>query len=160
MRSRFPRASIYFSVDSDSHTVYLPDPAALTRLALRKSLRKPMAKLGKRQLPNAPGRQGKIPATAVWISFTQDPSRSARAWTVKGRDPTSLPFDSRETETHRGVTCQRSRREGSRNPRLQTPRPGSPPLSPPSPFRHSGTAPRLGSWVNPGRTALGANRGH
>lgn len=69
---------------------------------------------------------------AVWISFTQAPSRPAHAWTVKERkDPTSLPFDSRETETQRGVTCQRSSRGGSRNPRLQTPRPGSPPLSPP-----------------------------
>lgn len=87
-----------------------------------------------------------MPATAVWIPLTQTPSRPFRAWTVKERrDPTSLPFDSRETETQRGVTCQRWHRGEPRNPRLQTPVPGSPPLPLPSPFQHPSTAPRLGA---------------
>lgn len=103
-----------------------------------------------------------MPATAVWISLPQAPSSPACAWTVKERkDPTFLPFDSRETEPQRGgATCPRSRREESRNPRLQTPRPGQPASAPTLTLSAPRCRPPPWGLGNPDRAAVGTDRGH
>lgn len=71
-----------------------------------------------------------------------------------------LPFDSKETETRRGVTCPGSL--GGGNPETigsRLPGPAAP-LPPPPPSQNPGTAPPPWVLVNPVRAALGADRSH
>lgn len=111
--------------------------------------------MGKRQLPNA--KEGsRVPATAVWIPLTQTPSRPFRAWTVKERrNPTSLPFDSREIErSDLSKAAQRGIPETSA-PDSSAGQPTSAPT-----LALSAPQYRPPPWGNPVRAALGANRGH
>lgn len=91
---------------------------------------------------------GQPPATAVWIPLSLLPDPPVRGLSKKVRTNVSPIWQQGNRDPERKSDWSKVAQGGKfRNPSLQVPRPGSPPLPPPSSFLHRGTALRLGSWA-------------